>query len=357
MGEPFRVVMVGIDYPHAGSWRETLAMMPEIELVGLVPGRFDNTGADARSAAPVPPSQVAPASAPRFETVPQALDGVDFDGAMVMLSNDDRPAACEELASAGKHIFAEKPVARDAAGMQRIADAMRDANVSFATGYTWRYFPASRDLRDLIQAGGLGRVYSMQASILTSTVKTRGPQHFIFDKETSGGGMFLWLGCHYLDMILYLINERVTSVTATVATVGEADVDVEDGGVATLQFESGALASLICGYYLVHIYGSSRYAVQGTQGWAEFVPSENELHYCSLAENSYEAPERHVQYELEKVPGYGGKLGRALIRDWIQTSREGGETLVSADAALRVLKVIDAIYESSATGQKIEVCI
>ncbi|NOZ19726.1 MAG: Gfo/Idh/MocA family oxidoreductase [Planctomycetes bacterium] len=346
-----RIAMIGVDYPHASAWRESIGLMDNVELVAMAKGPFDGTGTTG-SAAPVPWAKgTEQKPVPTFDTVDELMEKTDFDGAMVMLSNAEKPAVCIRLAEAGKHVFAEKPVACHARDMERITQAIKKNGVRFSTGYTWRYHPIMTTVRDRIRAGEFGRVYAMQVRMLTSSVEDRGPDHFLFAKEHSGSGMVGWLGCHPLDILLFLFEQKVKSITGKVGHIGEPKVSVEDGGTAVLEFEDGALATLICGFYLKKFYGETLYSLQGTGAWADWTTTPANLRYMR---KDMKTPQME-DHNLPSIGGYGGQVALDLINDWLDTAGNGAPPVNNEDNALRVLKIIDAIYESSETGRRVDV--
>ena len=205
----------------------------------------------------------------------------------------------------------------------------------------------------MVKEGVFGDVWSWEARYWTSTVKSRGPQHDLFSRDASGGGIFNWLGCHAMDLMLYLVDQPVTAVTAKVGNVSGEDITVEDGGVAIFQFRSGAIGSLRCGYHLAAGGNQVGYGLFGSLGHAQWNPLESALRYYSRAEPMKAAPERTVRYEMPQVRGYAGQMGQNLLTDWVAAIREGGNTRNNVRTAMAVHKLLDAIYQSSAEGREV----
>src|SRR5438094_7369886 len=97
-----RLALLGIDHPHGAHWRQQLANFAgEAEIVAFVP----SFGGGAASL------EERYADLPRFDSVSSLLRDAQFDAAVVCMNNRDGAAAIVELAQAGKHVLAEKPVA------------------------------------------------------------------------------------------------------------------------------------------------------------------------------------------------------------------------------------------------------
>jgi len=345
MGERFRLAVIGIDHPHGGMYRELLRQMSEIDVVA-----FYAHGETERQMLHEPF-----ATRPIYISLSKMLKEEDFEAALVLLPNNEAPKACIELADAGKHVMAEKPIARNGKEMKAVVEAVNRKRVKFASGYVWRFDPIAMDIRRLIQEGVLGKIYSVEAKMVASFVGSPQPphrsiDHYLFKKDVSGGGFFNWLAVHWIDLLLYFLESEVTSVTAVVDNVAGEPINVEDGGVAVMRFSNGALVSLHCGYYIPEGSENS-FNIHGSQGWVRWEPLKPDLHVFSAVQDWEAAPERRVSYSLK------GMYGLGPIRDWMTAIREDRQTVNTAENALRVLEVVDAIYESSAKGRRINVRI
>src|SRR5205085_7497091 len=146
---PFRVAFVGVDHPHGSGWRETLAQLGnEIEIVAIVP-RFGGATASLEERL---------AHVRRFDTVGELIAWGEFDGAILCTANNEGPAAIVQLAGAGKHVLAEKPVAASADEFRPAFDALRASGVAFQNGYMWRYDPGAERLREMVCDGRFGKL-------------------------------------------------------------------------------------------------------------------------------------------------------------------------------------------------------
>ncbi len=345
MGEKFRLAVIGIDHPHGGMYRELLKQTPEIDVVAFYAHRETERRMLREPFA----------SLPVYTSLSKMLAEEDFDAALVLLPNNEAPKACIALADAGKHIMAEKPIARNGREMRAVVEAVNKKGVKFTTGYIWRFDPIAMDIRRLIQEGVLGKIYSVETKMIASFIGSpkllhRRVDHYLFKKDISGGGFFNWLAVHWLDLLLFFLDSEVVSVAAVIDNVTGKPIDVEDGGVAVMRFANGALVSLHCGYYISEGYETS-FNIHGSQGWVRWEPYKPDLQVFSTVQDWEAAPERRFSYSLKGIYGIGP------LRDWMTAIREDRQTVNTAENALRVLEVVDAIYESSAKGRRINVRI
>jgi predicted dehydrogenase len=349
MSAPFRLAFLGIDNPHGHGWRELLRHFgDEIEIAAIVPGLGGQLTSLEEYLSRVP----------RFDDVPQLLAGAEFDAAVVCLPNDSAPGACADLARAGKHILAEKPVAASAAAFRPVVAAVRENGVAFQAGYMWRYDECAVRLREMVRDGRFGRHISTEITFVTSDVRRRDPGHYLFDPAVSQAGFFNWLACHWLDLLLYVLQQSVVGVTARVGVFGDTPVEVEDGGVAILDLADGSLATFVGGYWVPRWAGESHWRLRGSQRWVTWDPGRAgtsgvlEIHGPMP---QWIAMEETFSTPADATPGYGGVRGRALVRDWIDTARSGRtECRNTPESVLAVLELIDTIYQASREQRRVE---
>ncbi len=351
MSQRFRLAWMGVDHPHGSAWRELLANMAEqIEIVAIMP-RYDGQTHSLEERF---------TNLPRFEQVADLIAFGAFDGAMVCLPNNESPDAIIALAEAGKHILAEKPGAGSAADAWRIEDAVSQAGVAFQSGYLWRYDEGANRLRAMVGEGRFGKLINVEMSFVTSDANRRGEKHYLFDSETSGGGFFNWLACHYLDLLFYITGQRVVGVTARTGVFGDSPLNVEDGGCAILELEGGALATFVGGYWLPRWAGEASWTLRGTGRWVHWRNDSTgpgrvlEIHG---PQPQWFAMEDLHKLPLDDTPGYGGASGVALVNDWLHAARTGAECRNTVRSMRAALELIDAIYTSSRTGRRVDCSI
>ncbi|HEY6729369.1 MAG TPA: Gfo/Idh/MocA family oxidoreductase [Polyangiaceae bacterium] len=148
------------------------------------------------------------------------------------------------VAAANKPCFVEKPMARSATECRRMVDAFRSVRRPLFVAYYRRALPRFVKLKELLDAGAIGEVFAIKHSF-----KKIAPPDcaelvlpWRLDAAEAGGGLFLDLGSHALDLFDFLLGpiERVTGYAQNHSGVAQ----VEDAVVAAMTFESGALGSV-----------------------------------------------------------------------------------------------------------------
>ncbi len=168
--------------------------------------------------------------------------------------NDTHAEPCIAAAERGKHILCEKPLARNADESQMMLEAAQKAGVKHMAAFNYRFVPAIRQIRKLVDSGLLGQIYNFRAVYLQEWVMAHYsvPMIWRLQKSAAGSGALGDLGAHIIDLARYLVGE-VTSVAGMTRTFIEerpqddgtmGKVDVDDAFTALLEFDNGAIGTV-----------------------------------------------------------------------------------------------------------------
>jgi predicted dehydrogenase len=171
-------------------------------------------------------------------------------------------------ARAGKHVVCEKPLGRTAEESFEIWQAAEAAGVRHLCGFNYRFVPAVRLARELLEAGELGEVVHFRLRYLQGWSWDADPQAWRFDPEQAGTGVLGDLGSHAIDLARYLAGE-ISSVSAGVRTIVPGR-RVDDHFVAAVEFESGVLGTLESSQLARGHANSNAFEVNGTKGSLAF---------------------------------------------------------------------------------------
>jgi predicted dehydrogenase len=172
------------------------------------------------------------------------------DAVLLATPNDLHAEQTVAAAAAGKHVFVEKPIAHTVAAGGRMRDACAAAGVTLAVGHEMRRLGAARKAKELVDAGALGRVVLAEANFsLPSPVK---PGTWKAEDARNPGTPLIQLGIHHAETLQYLLGP-VARTTGMLGRVVQ-QLEIKDVGVATLEFESGALGTIADSYVSPRIY-------------------------------------------------------------------------------------------------------
>ena len=177
-------------------------------------------------------------------------------------------------ARAGKHVLCEKPLGRDADESLAMWRAVAATGVQHMCAFNYRFVPAVRLAREMLEAGELGEIFHFRARYLQDwLVGAQGPAPWRLRRDEAGSGVLGDLGTHIVDLARYLVGEP-TEVTGLLRTfVGERDgapVDVDDAFEATLRFGSGAVGTLEASRFCPGRKNALTFEVNGERGSLAF---------------------------------------------------------------------------------------
>jgi predicted dehydrogenase len=294
----------------------------------------------------------------------------DLDAVIVCARPDHAPAILEQVVASGRPVLYDKPAALHSSQMRRVAELARARGVTVGAMLQWRYHPMLLNLKRALADGALGDVMTIEAKILNGLLLYRDTTNYLFDPKTAGSGILSWLGCHCLDLVLYLMQERVVEVMAMLDNLNPEKVAVEDTGFLLLKFASGRLGTFQAGY---HLRGSKSVydfyiGMRGSLGYATLPliePREPTNHNAAVAGGHYtlysEARRwitgrtRQERYEIPETPGYGGIMAEELFRDFFLAAQTGAPAPAPIEDSVHMLEIIEAAKQSSATRRAVTI--
>ncbi len=188
---------------------------------------------------------------------------------------------CIEAIEAGKHVVCEKPLARDSIEAREMRDAAKRAKIKTMCAFNYRFVPAVRLAKKILEEGILGRVFHFRAMYLQDwIVSPEFPLVWRLRKEYAGSGPLGDLGSHIIDLARFLIGE-ITAVTGVMRTFIEerplpedptkkGKVTVEDAFSATVEFENGAIGTLEASRFATGRKNYNNFEINCEKGSIEF---------------------------------------------------------------------------------------
>jgi predicted dehydrogenase len=168
----------------------------------------------------------------------------------------------------GKHVVCEKPLARTAAESYEMWQEAERAGVHHLCAFNYRFVPAIRLARELLEAGELGEVVHFRARYLQSWAWDVDEGAWRFDPSRAGTGVLGDIGSHSIDLARYLVGE-IASVAAFVRTIVPGR-RVDDHFVAAVEFDNGVLATLEGSQLAPGRANSSSFEINGSKGSLAF---------------------------------------------------------------------------------------
>jgi predicted dehydrogenase len=144
-----------------------------------------------------------------------------------------RPLHIKAAIEAGKHVFAEKPMAVDAPGLRSVLESAKKAkekNLALVDGFVWRWTQANRDAYKKIHEGGIGDITAIYSSYYTGSVDrypkwNRQNTKTDLEWQVRRWYYFTWLsGDHIVEQAIHSIDKMLWAMKdeppASVVCVG-----------------------------------------------------------------------------------------------------------------------------------------
>jgi predicted dehydrogenase len=279
-------------------------------------------------------------------------------------------------AEAGKHVICEKPLGRDADESHEIWKRVGAAGVKHMCAFNYRFVPAVRLAREMIEADELGEIFHFRARYLQEWIADPDfPMVWRLEKSVAGSGALGDLGAHIVDLGRYLVGEA-TAVSGLLRTfIGERSggtVDVDDAFEATVEFENGAVGTLEASRFCPGRKNAMSFEINGSKGSIAFdLERLNELQVHLRGSSPGESAQgfRSVLVSEADHPFWEHWWPQGHIIGWEHTFVHEIHHLLGAIAGngevaphgatfedgYRTAEICDGIVRSSATGERQEI--
>ena len=269
---------------------------------------------------------------------------------------------------AGANVLCEKPMAMNTCEAEKMLETAKRVNRKLGIDFSYRFNPAARAMKSMVEAGEMGEIYYARSvwlrrrgipGLSNANFNTAGSQGcWFFDKKQSGGGPLIDLGVHRLDLALWLmgypepawvIGSTYDKLAKKMAAKRGVEYTVEDFACAMIKFKNGATLELDASW-------ASNIEEQ-EQMYTRIIGDEGGLLHFNLNETYEfdvkafkEVDGRQYDWRLHK-PFPPTPSAFTLFADSV---RDNTPFLVQPEEGVTVMKLLDAIYESSATGKPVE---
>jgi len=303
---------------------------------------------------------------PHFGSVEEMLKADVVDAVTICTPSGFHLETALEVIDGGKHLLVEKPMEITVERVDRIVEAAGAKGVKLSGVYQSRFRPVARRLKEMVDAGLLGDIYSGSAYI-----KRYRTQEY-YDSggwrgtwEVDGGGCLMNQGIHIVDLLLWFMGEAKSTI-AMIDSAGR-QVEVETLAVGLVEFASGA-KGVVEGTTLAYPEWPQYLEIFGSRGTVAF--SSDKLMRMELIDPTVEEEKGRdelfrVSEELERIKekaGAGAAPGTAVpvvdmghtpvIADFVEAILEDREPLVDGVESRKAVELITGIYESGRNGSR-----
>lgn len=263
-----------------------------------------------------------------YDDADELINDPQVDAVYVATPPDSHRDYAVRVARAGKPVYIEKPMARTAVECQEMISVCRTAGTPLFVAYYRRKMPRFHTVRDVLASGRIGQLRTV--SIRNEKAAAAGAENsqWRVQPKVSGGGHFVDLGSHALDLLDWLLGP-VTSVSGVAANRG-GRYPAEDLVTGVFSFASGVQGVGVWNYDSSHTVDEIE--VTGTAGRLTFSCfSEEPLRLVTGGgEERIAAP-------------YPATVQLPLVQTVVDALTGHGTCPSTGDTALRTAQVIDTL--------------
>jgi predicted dehydrogenase len=278
--------------------------------------------------------QVDGVSVPVIHSYAQALD--QCDAVVIANPSSMHLEYLSEAIAAGKHVYIEKPVAPDSAGLADLHAAAQGKKLVIAVGTQFRFNPALRQVKEIIDRGELGRLMT----VLACSGEHIADYHPEEDYRTSyaarrelGGGVLL-TQIHQIDYLNWLFGS-FASVFAREMAMPELGIDVESSVTYLLNNEQG-----------LPVVGHLNYAQRPKNTSMEIIGSAGRITW-SYGSNSLTLYKNGSQQpKVWQTPFNRNTMFLDCMTDFLNAIKNRVEPETTLQAGLAAIRIVESIKKS-----------
>jgi predicted dehydrogenase len=293
-----------------------------------------------------------------------------LDAVIVCSTNDAHHRNTLDALAAGAHVLCEKPMGLDRHQARAMCEAAARSGRRTMAAYTYRFVPAAKLARELIDSGELGDLFTFQAAYVSAyladlTTPVEKPWKLMGHK---GGGVLCDLGSHLIYLTRWWFGEiaRVGGVKQTIAArrtlsdASELAVDVDDACAFAAEFASGLAGSYFVTKYATGRANCQRIEVYGRKGALSYdVERPGELSVCLGVDacRTRRWSAIPVPARLDNPASVAGLEGYRLeqARTFMEGILRGGPMEPTFADGLACQEVLDAVAASAASPSWVEI--
>lgn len=264
----------------------------------------------------------------------------------------------------GKHVLCEKPLSTNSALCEQAVSYAKCSDRIKMIGFSYRGIPAVRWMKEQIEAGKLGRIFTWRETLGGCRIANPDVKlEWRMQKDLSGTGALADFGCHMLDLCDWTLHSACGEIKAVQGLLsrsipereringsGFGPVTNDDSAAFNVKFENGALASFVASRLGVRRHTIEVYGEGGMMLFSDDRPEEVEV-WFKEKDGGYSGGSEIIKVPEDMVvkPWF-----MAETREFIDCIKTGRQPDRSFERALYIQQILDKIVEASETGRTVE---
>jgi predicted dehydrogenase len=145
--------------------------------------------------------------------------------------------------NAGKNVLCEKPLAINCLDAEKMIQAAELNQKKLFVVKSSRYTPVIEALKNKIEKGALGKIYSFQLNCVWNRPNEYYAENWRGTNEQDGGTLFTQFS-HYIDVLLWLLNDDAEVFAGFRDNLSGKNIDFEDTGAISVKMKSGTIGTI-----------------------------------------------------------------------------------------------------------------
>lgn len=330
-----RYAIAGCGYV-SGLHFKALTQTADVRIVALA-DRHEDLRAKAAEAYDVPQT---------FESLEAMLDAAEFDVLVLLTPTQFHLEHGLLAADCCRAVLMEKPLAPSVAECRQLIDAYRASGSRLGVLHSSRHLGHARWARESFADGTLGRPLGIDFLIYHPRENhgRHDPRFWRYNPGARGHGICINNLCHWTDTSRAVLGREPLRVHAIVQNLLSEGIVPEDSAVATILFEDGVVVTWRfitgepeCGSDLTITFYGSRGRIISRDVWSGTAEMWLGKERRVLSADSGAAAPWQMMH---------GRFARAIA--------DGTELPIPPEDGLAAVRVSEAVYQSAATGQAID---
>jgi predicted dehydrogenase len=285
----------------------------------------------------------------QFADVADLLEDGDVDALVVSTPNYLHAPETIAALQAGLHVIVEKPMAMNATEAKAMLAAGQKSGTLLMVAHCWRFDEEVLWLKEQVDNNRIGKIIRTKGY---GVHVNWGPAGWFTQKKFAGGGALADMGIHALDTARFLLGDpQPVSVYAKISTYYK-DLDVDDTGLIIVNWDNGVTSYIESGWWQPHTDGpEASTQLYGLNGLAHLFPTG-----LVLPNSKSEKIEKvDPGFPPVRSPHCPQSMYNSQLTYFVDCIRNNTAPTPGGSEGLINTKVVDAAYESSQTGQVVEV--
>ncbi len=308
----------------------------------------------------------APENIVQYKNMDDLFADENVNTVLVSISNHVHKDAVIKAARAGKHILCEKPAALSVKEFDEMMAVVKACGVKFTVHQQRRWDKDFRKTKEVYDQNTLGDIFTIQSKLYGFN----GNMHDWHIFPEFGGGMLYDWGVHLIDQMLWMVDSKIKTVYADLRNVINENVD--DYFKIILKFENNITAEIELGTYFLtnkDKWFEKHWFIGGNKGSMFLDGFEPEGQIVRTSQLLQNVPGKTTMTAAGPTRSFGPPPeGRIIVEalpdvnvehsmffdNFIKAMNDEEAFIVKSDEVRRVLRLMEAVRESSKTGRTVD---